>query len=548
MSCVRNCIVISLGVLAAVACQAASIRQLSLGSAADQPSCTIAHARNSFDVNDRQVFVHFVADRIRAGDRLTIEWVDSAGTVAANAPYEDLPGASSLCFLSQLPVAGFPPASEPGRWSVRIVLNGRPIASRDFRIAEEAAAGGPHVASVVRRPAGEHEIELVIDGSGFNSGSVVHLAQFTKSGGWRYIQAMLPTAAHDNQVVVQCADLPPAEYIVVVRNPDDRLSNPARVLVASGGYKLPFPAGEEWVITQGPYGSFSHWNNTLHAYDIAPLSSGRYVVAMRAGTAYTHDLGMGQTHTRRSFGNYITIDHGDGEYSQYAHLATGTFVVKNGQYVVQGQPLARVGNSGYTLGEGGGVHVHVEVTRSLAISSQSVPFRFEDLPAARGGPFRGPVISGNTPPSGEAGMIPVAARTAAPPAARTAAPPAARPFKQFDGSVGVSQWWTDLIRVTPGVRNLTVALGWNDADSDLDLHLVSPSGRHYGWYGDTTGYSGARSRPERFELHDPEPGMWRVSVQAMQGPPGSIPFTVDAFASPPERQGRYRRVAARRHR
>jgi murein DD-endopeptidase MepM/ murein hydrolase activator NlpD len=95
---------------------------------------------------------------------------------------------------------------------------------------------------------------------------------------------------------------------------------------------------------------------------------------MKGGIVYTHDVGLGQDHRHHSFGNYITIDHGNGEFSHYAHLATGTFVVKNGERVEQGQALATAGNSGYTLGEGGGYHVHVSVTRQLPIASASEPW------------------------------------------------------------------------------------------------------------------------------------------------------------------------------
>src|ERR1035441_2548625 len=92
---------------------------------------------------------------------------------------------------------------------------------------------------------------------------------------------------------------------------------------------------------QGPYGTFSHWGNALHAFDIAP-QSGRCIVAMKGGVASTHDLGLGQDHHHRSFGNYITIDHGNGEYSHYAHLATGSFVVENGQRVEQDRKRTRL--------------------------------------------------------------------------------------------------------------------------------------------------------------------------------------------------------------
>ena len=117
---------------------------------------------------------------------------------------------------------------------------------------------------------------------------------------------------------------------------------------------------------------------------------------MRAGIVHVHDIGARQDHAHRTFGNYISIDHGGGEYSHYGHLATGTFVVTEGQHVEQGQALAVVGNSGYTLGEGGGYHVHVHVTRSPSISAPSVPFVFEDF----AGPMRGQVtvVSSNASP------------------------------------------------------------------------------------------------------------------------------------------------------
>jgi murein DD-endopeptidase MepM/ murein hydrolase activator NlpD len=104
---------------------------------------------------------------------------------------------------------------------------------------------------------------------------------------------------------------------------------------------------------------------------------------MRSGIAHTHDLGLGQSHTTRSFGNYITIDHGDGEFSHYAHLATGSFQIRDGQHVEAGTVLARAGNSGYTFGQSGGHHLHVHVTRALRIGSPSIPFEFADWPGAR---------------------------------------------------------------------------------------------------------------------------------------------------------------------
>jgi hypothetical protein len=274
------------------------------------------------------------------------------------------------------------------------------------------------------------------------------------------------------------------------------------------------PAGEAWVMTQGPYGAFSHWGNSLHAFDIAPRA-GRCIVAMKGGIAYTRDLGLRQDHRHRSFGNYITIDHGNGEYSHYAHLASGTFVVRNGQRVDQGQALAVAGNSGYTLGEGGGYHVHVSVTRAIAISSNSIPFRFEELPDAPRGDLNRTVVSSNASPLCDCRRH------------FTATMAGTAPDRQFSGQLSVEQWWSELVSVPKGSGTFEVNVSWDGAGNNLDLHLMSPSGRHYGWYADTTGYSGPQTNPQQFRVPKPEPGVWRISVQAVRGGEGPIEFGVN---------------------
>ena len=299
------------------------------------------------------------------------------------------------------------------------------------------------------------------------------------------------------------------------------MSQPAQFVVSIPGYKLPTAAGVPWIVTQGPYGTFSHWGNSLHAFDIAPssapLKAGSCVMAMKPGIAYTHDLGLRQDHRHHSFGNFITIDHGNGEFSHYAHLASGTFVVKNGERVEQGQALATAGNSGYTLGEGGGYHVHVSVTRALPITSASVPFQFEDLPDWRRGSGYRTVVSTN-----ESTLCDCRSR-------RVIASGGGSSEGQFSGAVSVEQWWSDIVTVARGSKMLDVTLTWAGAPADLDLHLMSPSGRHYGSYADTTGYSG-ETNPKSFRVPNPEAGLWRISVEGMRGP-GPINFGVETTGS-----------------
>ena len=485
-------------------------------SSVSEQSCVAPKSNSIFQPVDRQAFVWFVALQVRAGDQLRVEWLDPSGTVSTTADYGELPTAGELCFTAQLPIAGFAPASQPGNWTVRALSNGAVAFSRNFTIAADIDNGGPVVTSVTWSGEKTQEIDFSVRGKNFQPGSLVLIAQYKPSGGWTYLYNLQARDATANQLTVHYAGLPANEYWVIVESPDGRMSRPAQFLIETGGYKLPTAAGVPWVVTQGPYGTFSHWGNSLHAFDIAPRA-GNCVVAMKAGIAYTHDLGLEQDHRHHSFGNYVTIDHGNGEFSHYAHLATGTFVVKNGEHVEQGQALATAGNSGYTLGEGGGYHVHVSVTRALPIASSSVPFQFEDMPWTRGSGYR-TVVSSNASPLCDCGSR----RTVAAGGARS-------PDGQFSGTVSVAQWWNDFVMVSGKSKVLEVTLSWAGAPGDLDLHLMSPSGKHYAAYADTTGYSGD-TNPKTFRVPNPEAGLWRISVEGMRGS-GPINFGIETTGS-----------------
>jgi len=493
---------------------AINVRDSRVTSAVNEESCTVPKPVAVFQSTQRQAFLWFTARQVRAGDRLRVEWLDPVGAISTAVEYGELPNAPQLCFTTQLPIAGFAPASQPGVWTARAIANGKQLFTRQFQIAGEVDSGRPIVTSVTGSGVKAQETDFTVQGKNFERNSLVYIAEYTRSGGWRYLASLQPSAATADKLAVHYAGLPANEYLVMVENPDQRMSRPMPFVIATNGYKLPMPAGEAWVMTQGPYGAFSHWGNSLHAFDIAPRA-GRCIVAMKGGIAYTHDLGLRQDHRHRSFGNYITIDHGNGEYSHYAHLASGKFVVRNGQRVEQGQALAMAGNSGYTLGEGGGYHVHVSVTRALAISANSIPFRFEELPDGPRGDLNRTVVSSNASPLCDCRQR-FSANTAGSP-----------PDRQFSGQLSVEQWWSELVSVPKGSGTFEVNVSWAGAGNNLDLHLMSPSGRHYGWYADTTGYSGPQTNPQQFRVPKPEPGVWRISVQAVRGGEGPIQFGVD---------------------
>ena len=55
--------------------------------------------------------------------------------------------------------------------------------------------------------------------------------------------------------------------------------------------------------------------------------------------------------------NFIVIQHPNGEYSRYDHLAHGSAVVRTGQHIKRGQVIARVGMTGFTYLP----HLHFQV-------------------------------------------------------------------------------------------------------------------------------------------------------------------------------------------
>lgn len=517
--------------LAAIPCGAVTVDKAVVAQTVDEQACVVPKAKTTFDSTAREAFLWFSVNRLHAGQELNVQWTAPDGEIALQADYRELPSVNALCLVTRLPIAGFDAAGRPGLWRAAIRSGGRALAVREFRISGGTVGGSLSVRSAQWRAA-ENGVEVIVNGTAFTTDSVVHLAQYTRTGGWRYIASAPGRLTSATELTAQYGPLTAAEYLIIVRTAAGEISRPVSLVIPIRGYKLPTVAGEPWVLTQGPYGTFSHWGRSLHAYDIAPRS-GRCIVAMRAGIVHTNDAGLQQDHRRRTFGNYITIDHGDGEYSHYAHLASGTFVVSEGQHVEQGQALATVGNSGYTLGEGGGYHVHVHVTRSPLISAPSVPFQFDDLRGTVRGQMT--VVSLNASslcdclrrqPFAATGAVGTGVGRAR---AETHVP------EQFRAALSVGQWWNDTVMVPKRAKEFEAVLNWQAADSDLDLHLVSPSGRHYGWYGDTTGYSGSRTKPQQFHIAHPEPGIWRIAVQAVRGGPGQVEFAVSSSGVKPVR-------------
>lgn len=75
-------------------------------------------------------------------------------------------------------------------------------------------------------------------------------------------------------------------------------------------------------------------------------------------------------------GNYVVIKHEGGEYSDYAHLRTGTVKVKKGDAVKRGQVVGQLGHSGNSTEP----HLHFQVTDGPdPMYSRGIPVVFSNV-------------------------------------------------------------------------------------------------------------------------------------------------------------------------
>jgi murein DD-endopeptidase MepM/ murein hydrolase activator NlpD len=108
------------------------------------------------------------------------------------------------------------------------------------------------------------------------------------------------------------------------------------------------------------------------------VPDGTPVLAAHPGTVVEiqeHSDSYGNGPEYRDALNYLTIDHGNGEFTQYCHLAKDSVSANNiqvGSFVKQGQQIAVVGKTGWTDRD----HLHFIVFRTNVSIG---PFTFKSL-------------------------------------------------------------------------------------------------------------------------------------------------------------------------
>lgn len=150
-------------------------------------------------------------------------------------------------------------------------------------------------------------------------------------------------------------------------------------------YELPFEKGRRFAINQSYQGKHSHnsGSDSEFAVDFG-MPKGTTVCAARQGKviAIRDDSTEGGTDRNRfeHCANVVIVRHNDGTYARYVHLEPHSVLVKLGQTVATGAPLAKSGQSGWATSP----HLHFDVFRVVSARKRvGIPIRFQTSEGVR---------------------------------------------------------------------------------------------------------------------------------------------------------------------
>jgi urea transporter/murein DD-endopeptidase MepM/ murein hydrolase activator NlpD len=166
-------------------------------------------------------------------------------------------------------------------------------------------------------------------------------------------------------------------------------------LKGSHYFPLNLPFWGEWFVNQGYDGKYTHKGEWGSAVDFVLVDEkdqthnllsnscedfycyNKPVVAPADGiiaeiTDHIDDNEPGKINSNQNWGNTIVIKHLTNLYSQLSHLKTGTFRVKKGDFVRQGEIVAFCGNSGRSPEP----HLHFQVQVTPLQGAKTIPYPF----------------------------------------------------------------------------------------------------------------------------------------------------------------------------
>jgi murein DD-endopeptidase MepM/ murein hydrolase activator NlpD len=165
---------------------------------------------------------------------------------------------------------------------------------------------------------------------------------------------------------------------VAVRGPAPASPHRLALVTAGGQVRVPQRFAVDWarlgddgLLFRGDGRTVTDW----YSYDMPVFAVGAGTVALVSDVAPDRQPDGAAPpevmDAADATGNVIVIDLGHGRFATYAHLKRGTLRVAPGDHVVEGQPLAHVGNSGNTLGP----HLHFQIDDAVEpLGSEGLPY------------------------------------------------------------------------------------------------------------------------------------------------------------------------------
>ncbi len=161
---------------------------------------------------------------------------------------------------------------------------------------------------------------------------------------------------------------------------------------------LTVPFMGEWSVLQGNNGEWTHKGVGKYAWDFVVRDVRGHqskgfgaelldyyawelpVLSPAPGTIYSvensvEDNPPQTANTERNWGNYVIINHGNGEFSELSHFKQGSIIVYPGQQVNRGDILGHCGNSGRSPVP----HIHYQLQSSPGIGAPTIPATFTEV-------------------------------------------------------------------------------------------------------------------------------------------------------------------------
>ncbi len=189
---------------------------------------------------------------------------------------------------------------------------------------------------------------------------------------------------------------------VAVRGPSNASPHRLSVVTLGGRARIPQRFAVDWALLgrdgllyRGDPSSLANW----YGYDVPVYATAKgRVVLVRDGKADRTPMSAAARPPAvmdavDATGNVVVIDLGQGRFATYAHLKPGSLGVVEGDTVVEGQPLARIGNSGNT----GAPHLHFHIGDAPeSLGGEGLPFALQNF-ALQGRVSSFPALLAGTP-------------------------------------------------------------------------------------------------------------------------------------------------------